>query len=369
MWRVKRSARELASSVVFGSRVNSGDSPRWRACSQAMFESCSHFVFKDGRVSGREAGDLVTTSFPGFSPTRPHGENPGNEVDLVTLDFVLIGCGDKNTFRDICDRRCKCKNGKLVSCYRVRQDFKKMSLEERTRLIKAFKLLSSDPRYKSDYEKLGKLHTIVPEPKYFYPWHRWYVLELENLLRQIDCRITIPYWEWIKDAAHWTRGSEIEDVWNPGPHGLGGNGVSPFKCVMDGPFQKGEYSLPQSAGGNCLKRHFNYSCNLPNAEQAKKVLKEANYTVFSDTIFGGLHLIFHKCIGASQYFKTAPYNLEFWLHHSFLDKLWVEWEKNNKGSKRGLSRIRYLMYGTIHYPLEYLDEKHLPGDVKVLYEE
>ena len=76
MWRVKRAARELASSVVFDSQVNSGDSPRWRARSQAMFESCSHFVFKDGRVSGREAGDHVTTSFPGFSPTRPRGENP-----------------------------------------------------------------------------------------------------------------------------------------------------------------------------------------------------------------------------------------------------------------------------------------------------
>ena len=52
-----------------------------------------------------------------------------------------------------------------------------------------------------------------------------------------------------------------------------------------------------------------------------------------------------------------------------LDKLWVEWEKNNKGSKRGLSSISYLMYGTIHYPLEYVDVNHLPGDVKVLYEE
>ena len=74
-------------------------------------------------------------------------------------------------------------------------------------------------------------------------------------------------------------------MWNPGPHGLEGNGVSPFNCVMDGSFKKGEYSLPQSAGGNCLKRHFNYSCNLPNAEQAKKLLTEANYTVFRDTIF------------------------------------------------------------------------------------
>ena len=35
--------------------------------------------------------------------------------------------------------------------------------------------------------------------------------------------------------------------------------------------------------------------------------------------------IFHKCVGASQYFKTAPYSLEFWLHRSFLDTLWVDW--------------------------------------------
>ena len=74
---------------------------------------------------------------------------PAGKVEILWLltNFVLIGCGGKNSFRDICDRRCKCKNWKLVSCYRVRQDFKKMSLEERTRLIKAFKLLSSDPRY------------------------------------------------------------------------------------------------------------------------------------------------------------------------------------------------------------------------------
>ena len=81
------------------------------------------------------------------------------------------------------------------------------------------------------------------------------------------------------------------------------------------------------------------------------------------------HSIFHKCIGASQYFKTAPYSPEFWLLHSFLDKLWVDWERKNESGKSGLSRISYLMSGTIYYPLEYLDVNHLPGDVKVLYEE
>ena len=274
-------------------------------------------------------------------------------------------CKGNKTVRDICERKCECKSGKLVSCYRVRKEFTRMSFEERIRFIKAFKLLSSDPRYIRDYEKLGKLHTVTPKKINFFPWHRWYVLELENLLRQIDCRVTIPYRDWIKDAAHWTRGTEIEDTWHPGPHGLGGNGVSPFSCVMDGPFKKGEYSLPQSAGGDCLKRHFNYSCNLPDPEQAKKILTEANYTVFRETIIHSYHGTYHQCVGATlSDFTKAPYSPEFWLLHSFLDKIWVEWKKNNKGSKTGLSNVSRFMEESGYYPWEYLDEDHLPGEVK-----
>ena len=124
-------------------------------------------------------------------------------------------CEDNKTVRDICERKCECKSGKLVSCYRVRKEFTRMSFEERIRFIKAFKLLSSDPRYIRDYEKLGKLHTVVPQLKNFFPWHRWYVLELENLLRQIDCRVTIPYRDWIKDAALRSRiyGIQVLTVW------------------------------------------------------------------------------------------------------------------------------------------------------------
>lgn len=30
----------------------------------------------------------------------------------------------------------------------------------------------------------------------FLPWHRWYILEMENLLKEVDCWVTIPYWDW-----------------------------------------------------------------------------------------------------------------------------------------------------------------------------
>ena len=278
-------------------------------------------------------------------------------------------CEDNKSVKDICDRSCKCKNGKLDSCYRVRKEFTKMSLEERTRFIKAFKMVSSDPRYIREHERIGKVHTVIPAMETFFPWHRWYTLELENLLRQVDCRITIPYWDWSKDAEHWTRGSEIEDTWNEGPHGLGGNGVFPLGCVMNGPFKYGEYSLPQTHG-NCLKRNFNYSCKLPNAEKKENILHEANFTVFRKTIVEHHHGPFHKCVGGTlAFYVTAPYSPEFWLLHSYLDKLWVKWKRRNEGSHSDLRDSTKIMVMTGHHPWEYHDEDHLPGGVKISYEE
>ena len=139
-------------------------------------------------------------------------------ITRLYLNFFLLGlsiaCVEKKNITDTCDRNCVCLNGDLVTCARVRKEFTKMSLEERTRFIKAFKLVSTDPRYKDDYRKLTTMYSNIPkdiinhDTSVFLPWYRGYLLELENMLRQIDCRITIPYWDWSKDAAHWTRGSE-----------------------------------------------------------------------------------------------------------------------------------------------------------------
>lgn len=46
------------------------------------------------------------------------------------------------------------------------------------------------------------------------------------------------------------------DLWNPGPHGFGGNGNGSFSCVDTGPFREGLWSLIESAGGGCLRRQF-----------------------------------------------------------------------------------------------------------------
>lgn len=73
---------------------------------------------------------------------------------------------------------------------------------------------------------------------YFLPWHRWYMLAFENMIREVDCRVTIPYWDW----AFWSNVSWKNNIhiWNSHDYGLGGNG-DPEKgyCVQDGPFKEG----------------------------------------------------------------------------------------------------------------------------------
>ncbi|KAJ7379020.1 hypothetical protein OS493_018814 [Desmophyllum pertusum] len=190
--------------------------------------------------------------------------NACSRLDVKTLQGYVSGvsmpCEGMNYMDDECHRRCQCHDGDLTSCYRIRKEFTTMSLTERRRFIEVLKWASTSPRHRNAYETLTALHSRIPSkflhhmPQIFLPWHRWYLLEFENFLRQIDCRVTIPYWNWSRVAEHWTRGS----VWSPASHGLGGNGVLPDRCVMDGPFRKSEFNLPLSVGGGLLEKRVQF---------------------------------------------------------------------------------------------------------------
>ena len=204
----------------------------------------------------------------------------------------------------------------------------------------------------------------------FLPWHRWYLLEFENFLRQIDCRITISYLDWSMDSEHWARGTEKSDVWSPMPHSLGGDGQLPQGCVTDGPFKEGIFYFPETIGYGCLKRNFNLSCFPPSKDQIENAINNSSFTVFEKFIGDKIHPSFHDCVdGQMLKHHSASFTPEFWIHHSFVDKLWTAWQtKNYKQKFEYFTSISFEMPLTERYPGELLDNDGLAGDVRVSYE-
>ena len=88
-----------------------------------------------------------------------------------------------------------------------------------------------------------------------------YVLRYENLLRTIDCHVTVPFWDWsLFSGAAWRKGKD--DTWSNELWGLGGNGnAQSGGCVQDGRFGESKWNITPSDGGGCLRRSFSSKCS------------------------------------------------------------------------------------------------------------
>ena len=244
-----------------------------------------------------------------------------------------------------------------------------MSCTERIRYINTVKTASTDPAYKPQYDKLLTLHkTIFSGHKihkidFFLPWHRWYILQYENLLRKIDCRVTVPYWDWSLVAGDpWS-----SSIWNTGVDGFGGNGVPWQRCVDTGSFGSLVWTLPASAGGGCLRRNFNGF--VPDAITVKNAITMfSDFHQFESILRLGFHNLVHCSIGGTMCTNNSATAPEFFLHHSFIDKIWWDWQKShtckyhnffhNQGGKMPSAPYR---------SRDFLDLKDQPGCVCVEY--
>ncbi len=278
---------------------------------------------------------------------------------------------------DACGRRCECQNGKLVKCCRLRKEFTDMTYTERVRYINTVKTASMNQPYKKDYETLLKIHKTffsigrIHERHFFLPWHRWFILQYENLLQQIDCRVTVPYWDWSLVAASPFSNS----FWSNGANGFGGNGRSGDRCVNTGPFRREVWKLPASAAGNCLKRQFSNANTFPNAVTIRASISDfSNPHQFADfelmlrgSFHGTVHCLIHGTM-CTHDSATAP---EFFLHHGFIDKIWGDWQKQSLSHQFHTYFLTQTedMTSTPHRSRDFLDLSNQPGCVCAEYVE
>lgn len=185
----------------------------------------------------------------------------------------------------------------------------------------------------------------------FFPWHRKFVLTFEQELRMIDPTVTIPYWDWTVDR------SPSSALWDA--DFMGGDGRDSDGQVMTGPFAYRTGNWPITFGVTAEKfltrnmgRPHPKPIPLPTKAELDGALAVATYDAAPwdsapstrgfrnklegwtvDARKGGyLHNRVHQWVGGQMVGGASPNDPVFWLHHAFIDLIWVRWQRRHPTS-------------------------------------
>lgn len=143
----------------------------------------------------------------------------------------------------------------------------------------------------------------------FLPWHRYFLLLLEQDLQAIDSRIVLPYWDWTRADS----GNLDAEPWKSFFGGRNNTG---------GRFDHWTYTRAPNDGGNSLPQLADIVAELEN---------KANFTEYR-VMECGSHVPGHTWTGGTMAGGESPLDPLFYLHHGNLDRLWAIWQRNNLGA-------------------------------------
>ena len=195
----------------------------------------------------------------------------------------------------------------------VRKDHRAMTADEQTRFLNAFTQINS-------MNALGPLvdihsnaaHQMHSNPR-FLPWHRIYLLRMEELLMTVDPTVCIPYWKSSEEQAF--------PAWLVG-----------FTPTVD--LMSGLHTVTRNIGAFAL---------LPNAAAVAAAMANGTFNTFAAAV-EGVHNSGHVWVGGSmQSILTAPADPVFWMHHAEIDRLWAEWQAANPGQNPALAGAAAIM--------------------------
>ncbi|PKS12625.1 hypothetical protein jhhlp_000833 [Lomentospora prolificans] len=199
-------------------------------------------------------------------------------------------------------------------------------------------LLSKEPKYgfdgaKNRFEELQAAHQIQAHIIHgvgaFLPFHRYFIHAHETLLRT-ECGYegTQPgtrYWDETRDAG---RVSE-SDILDPNT-GFGGDGVGERGCIADGPFAGYINSLGPGykITDHCITRFVNNTRSLRASQRfIDRCYESDTFVDVWPCLESSPHLSGHGAISGLMMDPIAsPGDPIFYLHHTWLDKVWWEWQ-------------------------------------------
>ena len=230
----------------------------------------------------------------------------------------------------------------------IRRNHRDLSSVQKTAFVNAVLALKNDvdsvmhPGAQNRYDDFVEVHKnamisgpamIMPMPHggpLFYPWHRILLRQFELALQAAanDTSITLPYWDW--DFSGSSNPFTTDFLGGDGDPAQGGR-------VTTGPFAYASGQFPirlwdSDSGDPGLRREFGEDATswLPTASDISAGKAKTPYwpgpSSFERVSEDVLHNPVHRWIGGNMDDATSPNDPVFFLHHTFLDKLWEEWK-------------------------------------------
>jgi tyrosinase len=183
----------------------------------------------------------------------------------------------------------------------LRKDQRALTADEVSRFLNAFTQINAIGALGPMVDiHANAVHQMHGNPR-FLPWHRVYLVKMEQLLMSVDPTLCIPYWRSSVDQAF--------PAWLLG--------YTPTVNLLGGP--------------HTVNRNIGALATLPNSAAVAAAMANTTFNAFGGAI-EGIHNSGHVWVGGSMLaFATAPSDPVFWMHHAEIDRLWAEWQSANPG--------------------------------------
>lgn len=187
---------------------------------------------------------------------------------------------------------------------RCRRDYRDLTPAEKQRFLEAL----YDAKARGVVDAFADEHDVHfahgHNNSSFLPWHREFLRRFEAELQTYDARVMLPYWNSSDDQS---TGSALWD-----------NG---FLGQFDAP-----WSLGRNLGGG------GFLASPDTVHGVGGVLGEGAYSVFWDRLEGEVHNGPHNWVGGQMATGRSPRDPVFYLHHTYIDMLWAQWQLRNPGA-------------------------------------
>ncbi|ORY07352.1 Di-copper centre-containing protein, partial [Basidiobolus meristosporus CBS 931.73] len=205
----------------------------------------------------------------------------------------------------------------------TRKEIRQMKSDEVDAFINAVYKFKSTKLYDNLVVTHSGYYRFGHNSSAFLPWNRYYLRQFEQNLQLFDPTVTLPYWDFTLDSQAPERSTVFK--W----FGSTGDGYQNF-CINDGAFARWQVMNPTRT---CLKRSFDGEYKIsafPPPEVTGYILRTAqNFDQLRQFIEYGIHGQVLQAFGGDLSTIFGPNDPLYWLIHSFIDKLWWEWQTNS----------------------------------------